>query len=446
MSQHPSGYSARCIAREGGTPDGGIARTQHGTTPWGSPATESARSGRFGAVEAGAGHGPEGDRTVYSRRMTGESEIEARDGRRQELMAEAQAAVAYSANSLKSVRERYREGHQGQVGHWDELRDELNDADRRAVATPTEHFADEAPHAATDKGAATSDGAEVAAEAGAADARMRVLRRDEAIAARTAGAEAAELARLDLALKSLESVWLFLSRDDASLISEPGDAISATDIQMRIVEAQEAERTRLAREVHDGPAQALSNATFQVEIVERNLARDPALAAAELRLLRDLLRRELSDVRAFISQLRPPILADVGLSGAIREAADQVAGITGVPIKVEVDGAIDDLPETAETVILRIIQEALQNVRRHAQAQHVMIKADREPDGWSIEVRDDGRGFDVGVVAARGRRNFGLQFMRERAELIGARFEVRSRPDGGTVVRITVPRGAEETT
>jgi two-component system sensor histidine kinase DegS len=374
--------------------------------------------------------------------MTGESD-EARDGRRQELMAEAQAAVAYGANSLKSVRERYREGHQGQVGHWDELRDELNDADRLAVATPTEHFADEAPRAAASD--ATDDGAEVAAEAGAADARLRVLRRDEAIAARTAGAEAAELARLDLALKSLESVWLFLSRDDASLISEPGDPISSTDIQMRIVEAQEAERTRLAREVHDGPAQALSNATFQVEIVERNLARDPALAAAELRLLRDLLRRELSDVRAFISQRGPPIGAVVGLTGAIRDAADQVAGIIGIPIKVEIDGAIDDLPETAETVILRIIQEALQNVRRHAQARHVTIKANREPDGWSIEVRDDGRGFDVGVVAARGRRNFGLQFMRERAELIGARFEVRSRPDGGTVVRIAVPRGAEET-
>src|SRR4029077_4167394 len=144
------------------------------------------------AVEAGAAHRFRGDRPVYSRRMTGESD-EARDGRRQELMDEAQAALAHSANSLKSVRERYREGHQGQVGHWDELRDELNDADRLAVATPSEHFADEAPHGvAAPVASAGSDGAEIAAEAGAADARLRVLRRDEAIAARTAGAEAAE--------------------------------------------------------------------------------------------------------------------------------------------------------------------------------------------------------------------------------------------------------------
>ncbi len=221
--------------------------------------------------------------------------------------------------------------------------------------------------------------------------------------------------------------------------------LAAADIQNRIVEAQEAERMRLAREIHDGPAQALSNAIFQVEIVERQLGRDPALAAAELRHLRDVLRRELGDVRAFISELRPPILADRGLAGAIRDTAEQVGGLLGVPISVTVDPAIDDLPDTIETVVLRIIQEALQNVRRHAQAARVSIQGAREYGDWVVEIRDDGRGFDVGTSANRGGRSFGLQFMRERADLIGARFEVRSRPDGGTVVRIVIPGGTEET-
>ncbi len=222
--------------------------------------------------------------------------------------------------------------------------------------------------------------------------------------------------------------------------------LSAADIQNRIVEAQEAERMRLAREIHDGPAQALSNAIFQVEIVERQLGRDPVLAAAELRLLRDVLRRELGDVRAFISELRPPILADRGLAGAIRDTAEQVGGILGVPITVTVDPEIDGLSDAIETVVLRIIQEALQNVRRHAQATRVSIQAARDGGDWAVEIRDDGRGFDVGASATRGGRSFGLQFMRERAELIGSRFEVRSRPDGGTVVRIVIPGGAEETT
>ncbi|MCI0582567.1 MAG: sensor histidine kinase, partial [Chloroflexi bacterium] len=286
--------------------------------------------------------------------------------------------------------------------------------------------------------------AEEAAEAGADDARIRVLRRDEAIAARVAGAEQSALARIELAIRSLEGAWLFLGPEDATLVNDPAGAITLTDIQMRIVEAQEAERTRLAREVHDGPAQALANAVFQVEVVERMLAREPVLAAAELRLLRELLRRELGDVRAFISQLRPPILADLGLEGAIRDAAESLTALLGIPIDVDVDAGIREIGDAAQTVVLRIVQEAMQNVRRHAEARRATIRAVSDDGRWIVEVRDDGRGFDVGAVAARGRRNFGLQFMRERAELIGAEFEVRSRPDGGTVVRIAIPRGAEE--
>ncbi|MEO7665065.1 MAG: sensor histidine kinase, partial [Candidatus Limnocylindrales bacterium] len=253
------------------------------------------------------------------------------------------------------------------------------------------------------------------------------------------------LARLDLAIKSLESAWLFLGPDDSSLVGDAGGGLlSATDVQMRVVEAQESERTRLAREVHDGPAQALSNAVFQVEVVERLMGREPALASAELRLLREILRRELGDVRAFISQLRPPILSDLGLDGAIRANAEQLTTILGIPVRVDFNTNVSELDEAVQTVILRIVQEALQNVRKHAAPDRATVRAFPEGADWIVEVEDDGRGFDVGAVAARGRRNFGLQFMRERSELIGARFEVRSRPDGGTVVRIAIPRRAEE--
>lgn len=218
------------------------------------------------------------------------------------------------------------------------------------------------------------------------------------------------------------------------------------EIQQRIVEAQEAERSRLAREIHDGPAQALSNAILQIEIVERLMARDPALAGAELRLLRDVLRRELGDVRSYISQLRPPILTDLGLAGAIRDTAEQVGGILDLPITVDVDPAIDALPGSADMVVLRIIQEALQNVRKHAHATRVDIRATRADGAVVVEIRDDGHGFDQSGRRGASRRTFGIQFMRERAESIGARFEVRSQPDDGTVVRLVIPGGEEETT
>lgn len=378
---------------------------------------------------------------------------DAREGRTAGLLTEAQAAVAYGANSLKAIRERLREAQSAEAADWANLRDALTDVDRRDGRARAGRNADESPSGAEAVAAgppATEDGTDVgilaasAAEAGADDARTRTLRRDEAMASREVGSTKAALARLDLAIRSLENAWLFLGRDDSSLVADPDRPASAADTQMRIVEAQEAERMRLAREVHDGPAQALSNATFQVEVVERSLEFDADLARAELRLLRELLRRELGDVRAFISQLRPPLLTDLGIGGAIRDAADQLRSTASITVSVELEPGLEELPEIHQTVLLRVVQEALQNVRKHARAHHAIIRSAREAGDWIIEIRDDGRGFDVGGVAVRGRRNFGLQFMRERAALIGARFEVRSRPDGGTVVRLSIPVSAQE--
>ena len=97
------------------------------------------------------------------------------------------------------------------------------------------------------------------------------------------------------------------------------------------------------------------------------------------------------------------------------------------------------LGDAQQTVVLRVVQEALQNVRKHAKSTRTTIATRLAEGAWLVEVKDDGLGFDVGAVAARGRRNFGLQFMRERAELIGAALEVSSRPEAGTVVRLAIP-------
>jgi len=208
---------------------------------------------------------------------------------------------------------------------------------------------------------------------------------------------------------------------------------------MRIVEAQESERLRLVREVHDGPAQALSNAIFQIDYVERVIVEDPPAAQRELELLGDRLRRELGDVRGFMSQLRPPLLAELGLDGSIIDAVEAFSAVTGTQVVTAIGAEGSQLTESAQTVVLRIVQEALQNVRRHAAASTVSVVTRNDGTDWVLEVSDDGRGFDVGSMAARGRRNFGLQFMRERAELIGARFEVGSKPNGGTVVTLVIP-------
>src|SRR6185503_9518921 len=314
-----------------------------------------------------------------------------------------------TANTLRAVGQRYREAYADELARWQALRDAL-DTVERGRPDPGGRL-----RALPDPGS-EDDPAAAAAESRADAARVRELRAD------------------------VEG--LGLERGDSSLVSEASEGL-ATDVQMRIVEAQESERSRLAQEVHDGPAQVLSNAIFQVEYIERVLDTDTRAARTELRFLRDLLRRELGSVRTFISQLRPPVLDELGLDGAIADAIGRVTALTGLAIGAELTAPPDRLTGTQQTVVLRVLQEALQNVRKHGAASAVTVASAIDGDDWVLTVRDDGRGFDVGSVAARGRRNFGLQFMRERAELIGAQFEVHSRPDGGTLVRLAIPVGAE---
>jgi two-component system, NarL family, sensor histidine kinase DegS len=209
-----------------------------------------------------------------------------------------------------------------------------------------------------------------------------------------------------------------------------------------VLEALDAERARIGREIHDGPAQALTNAIFEVDDIERLVERDPAAAMAGLRNLRALLRREMANVREFISELRPPTVDAAGLEVAIADTVDGFRSATRLTVTTDLRAPSDQLDDRQRTVVLRVAQEALQNVRKHASASAVMVSTDVTGDDWTLEIRDDGRGFDLGTVAARGRRNFGMQVMHERAELIGARFDVRSRPDGGTVVRLAIPTSA----
>ena len=378
-------------------PEAGRPKASHGT------GNSNGRGAKPKADKRGTGHGHL--ETVRTNLPTTPTHL-VHDDPLDVLLNEAQAAVSDGANTLRDVRERYRTAYLEQVEKWERLR------------TQTSTAAD----------GGQGQGSQAASQ--------------ETMAGREVTQERSTLGRIDLAVKSLENAWLFLAREDTSLVTDSSVPPSAADAQMRIVEAQEAERSRLAREVHDGPAQALSNAIFSVEVVQRLLDRDEAAARTELQQLSDVLTRELKGVRAYMSQLRPPLLADLGLSGAIQEAAKQIGTALNVTVEVELDPAIDGLPETVEIVALRVIQEALQNARKHAQASSIRIRMWRDRSGWTLEVRDDGRGFDSDDPPVSGRRHFGLQFMRERAELIGARFEVRSSPNLGTAVRMTIPPGA----
>jgi len=246
---------------------------------------------------------------------------------------------------------------------------------------------------------------------------------------------------------AMDAVGAAPEAGDSPFDELPLETSAAVDVSaMRLIAARESERARLAHEVHDGPAQSLSNAIFRLQLVERLVESDPAVARTELRLLRESLHRELEEIRIFISQLRPLPLDEMGVERTMEDAAEHLRDVPGLAVTTSLGAPADVLDDAQQAVVLRVLQEALQNVRKHAAATSASVVTRVEGGDWILEVLDDGRGFDVMAVAARRRTNFGIQFMRERAALVGARFDIRSRP-GGTVVRLVIPiraKGAEE--
>jgi len=245
----------------------------------------------------------------------------------------------------------------------------------------------------------------------------------------------ARLKRLDVVARQLDVLGSHLEAPD-EVADEPGPIAndSPETMSLRIVQAQEGERQRMAEDIHDGPAQVLTNAIFQVEYLDRILGDTDRAAQAEVAFLRDMLRNGLDEVRTFITDLRPPVV-DVGMATALADRALQLQERHGIAIEVSVDGIDERLTPTQRASVLRIVQEALQNVRKHAAASKVAIGL----EGDALVVEDNGRGFDLMRLASGTTRNFGLQFMRERADLLGGQLQIESRQGEGTRILLRLP-------
>ncbi len=202
------------------------------------------------------------------------------------------------------------------------------------------------------------------------------------------------------------------------------------------------ERLRIARELHDGVAQVLTYANAQTTAVQRLLAEDRGEeAAAELHSMQHATRQVYGDVHEAILSLRTS-LERPGLVPALRETLDRFERIAGTAPELILSGSIDELelPAPTEVQLLRIVQEALANVRKHAVASSVTVRLRLGEDSvLQLEIEDDGQGFNPAAVQPSDRPRFGLQTMRERAQALAASFAVKSRPGVGTRVIVTVP-------
>lgn len=217
---------------------------------------------------------------------------------------------------------------------------------------------------------------------------------------------------------------------------------SEADCAVRILQAREQERLRLAREIHDGPAQVLANAVFELEYFERLLERDPASINEHLAQLKSDIRNGLTGVRRSIFNLRPPSLSDVDFFVALRHYLQDFGNNFGLNVEAAFPETKERLPATKEVAIFRIFQEALQNVQKHANAKTVSVKCIRGPAALEIHVEDDGNGFDPVGIEKRNPRSMGLVTMRERAELINAQLDIQSSPGKGTRVTLVVPQAS----
>lgn len=205
------------------------------------------------------------------------------------------------------------------------------------------------------------------------------------------------------------------------------------------VRAGEEERRSLAAELHDGPVQRLVRLGYVLERISLQLEHaDVDAARGLLDRAKDDLRAEIQRLRTMMTELRPPVLDQIGLTSALRDHADQVARTSSITCRV--DGFDERLDPSLETVLYRVAQEALANVVRHAGAESVALSLQIRDGEAVLEVRDDGRGFDTSVTSSLANgEHVGLTIMRERVEMAGGRLSVDSAIGVGTTVRAVVP-------
>ena len=230
----------------------------------------------------------------------------------------------------------------------------------------------------------------------------------------------------------------------ARVATGAGSAVSAAvgsrgplaSVEM-LVNAQETERQRLSRQMHDGPAQALSNFILQTEIAMRLMDVDAGQARDELNSLKASAMGTFQKVRNFIFELRPMMLDDLGLAPTIRRYADAFKEQAGLDINVTITGHERRLEPYLEVMLFRAIQELLGNAARHSQASLVKVVLDLGEDRIRVSVDDNGKGFDADSLQQSN--SLGLKLIRERTEMLGGSFEIESAVGRGTRILFAVP-------
>ena len=212
------------------------------------------------------------------------------------------------------------------------------------------------------------------------------------------------------------------------------------ETQRRLLTESEEERKAIARELHDQVIQDLLSFNYRLEEAESNEI--SVEQRQELAEIRNSIREVISDLRQMCRDLRPPTIDNLGLSSAIRSLAQEWAERNGVTLQLEIDPAMGRLPEAIELSVFRIVQEGLNNIRKHAAAQNVHLLVERTPiESIHLRIKDDGQGMTSTADLAKltANKHFGLVGISERAALLGGTMQITSPDKGGTMLDIEIP-------
>lgn len=250
----------------------------------------------------------------------------------------------------------------------------------------------------------------------------------------------ATIAKAESLVTQLSIAFSYLSGD----LQNIGDALKSAEqrqyLGMRVIQAQEEERKRVAREIHDGPAQMMANVVLRAEICERMLDRHVDKVRGELRELKEMVRASLSEVRQIIFDLRPMALDDLGLVPTLRRYLADFQDKHKVITELKVFGRERRLHTSLEVAVFRSVQEALNNISKHARAHVTNVKLEISEKQIIVHIEDDGVGFSVEeTLQSRVEGHFGLLGIRERIQLLDGKVEIKSFPFKGTRVHITLP-------
>lgn len=208
----------------------------------------------------------------------------------------------------------------------------------------------------------------------------------------------------------------------------------------RIIHAQEEERKRVAREIHDGPAQSMANVVLRTEFCEKLMESDQVAAKKELQELRNTVKSSLQDVRRIIFDLRPMALDDLGLVPALTRYLETLKDRYKIDFEIHCNDKQKRLNSILEVAIYRVIQEAVANTIKHARAAHIMVQLEFGDKSVMVMIKDDGVGFEPGEIMDTPRADsYGLLGMQERLDILGGKLSVKSNPGAGTEIMAILP-------